>query len=692
MTLTKDDVMRGMQRFGGSMLTPVILFSFFGIAVSFSIIFKNPDIVGAMATKGTWWYNFWYVVEQGGWTVFSQMPLLFAMALPIGLASKNQARCCMEAFVVYLVFNYFISGCLTLDANYFGVDYSKEPGSGTGLAMVAGIKTLDLGMLGGIGIAAITVWLHNRLFDVDLPDWMGVFKGSTLVTAAGFALMIPLAFLACLVWPPVQHFIANFQDFLVASGGVGVWIYTFLERILIPTGLHHFIWTPFELGPAVVDGGIKAYWLTHLKDFADSSIALKDAFPGAGFNMQGLSKIFGMPGIALAFYFTAKTKKRKAVAGLVIPAAVTAVLCGITEPLEFTFLFVAPVLFVVHALLAGCLAATEYAFGVVGAFGGGLLDALTQNWIPLFAYHSSTYITQIAVGLFYTAVYFVVFRYLILKFDFKTPGRTDEAEDKLYTKADYRAKQAGVKIDARDEKARAFLEGLGGAANIEAVTNCSTRLRVNVKDEDKVAPAAFFTQAGAHGLVKKGTAVQVIVGLSVPQVRERFEALLNTPDSAADVTAVGTAYSAALMAPVSGRLMDIAEVPDEMFSSKMMGDGIAIEPTEGEVKAPADAEVTMVMADSLHALGLKLANGVEVLIHIGIDTVNMNGEGFKLLVNVGDKVKEGDILVRFDRELIKQAGYSDIVIMSVTNSAEFPQMQKAEDMEVEVDAVPVLTF
>ena len=687
--------MQNVQRFGGAMFTPVILFSFFGIMVSLSIIFKNPDIVGSIATKGTAWYNVWYVIEQGAWTVFAQMPLLFALSLPIGLAKKNQARACMESFVIYVVFNYFVSGILTLAGPSFGVDYSLKAGGGTGLAMIANIKTLDIGMLGAILISAITVWLHNRLFDVNLPDYLGIFKGSSLVVAAGFFLMLPVAYFFCLVWPAVQHGIGAFQEFLKASDALGVWMYTFCERILIPTGLHHFIYTPFIFGPAIVDGGIQQYWLQHLQDFATSAQSLKEMFAGAGFSLHGSSKIFGIPGIAMAIYATAKPAKKKAVAGLLIPATITAVVCGITEPLEFTFLFVAPVLFAVHAVLAATLAATFYLFGVVGSFGGGLIDALVQNWIPLFKYHSATYITQIIVGLCFTTIYFFVFRYLIVKNDYKTPGRTeDDAEDKLYSKAEYKAKIAMegqmMNVDERDIKAAVFLEALGGKENIKDVTNCATRLRVTVIDDSLIKGVSTFTKAGAHGLVKNGHAVQVIVGLSVPQVRERFEALLQ--DTSDAETASGTDKSTTLKAFISGKVIPITKVKDEMFSQKMMGDGIAVYPENEIVTAPSDGEITMVMDGSGHAVGMRLSSGVEILIHIGIDTVKMEGRGFNVFVKQGQKVKVGETLVKFDKNLIEKEGYSSIVILAVTNSSEYPMMRLHSGMTAKADETVIATF
>ena len=697
MALSKDVIMQNMQRFGGAMYTPVVLFAFFGLTVAVSIVCKNEGLLGSIAAQGTLWYDFWFVVEQGAWTVFAQMPILFAIAVPIGFAKKEPARCAMESFVIYMLFNYFISAFLTLHGSAFGVDYSQPAGPGTGLAMIANVKTLDMGMLGAIFIACCTAFLHNHFYDTNVPDWLGLFKGPAFVVAVGFAVMIPMALLFCIVWPAVQHAIEQFQFFLKTSGILGVWAYTFSEKMLLPAGLHHFIYLPFMYGPAVVDGGIQAYWLLHINDFMVSGQSLRELFPEGGFALQGSGKVFGLPGAALAIYMCAKPEKRKKTAALLIPATITAVLCGITEPIEFTFLFVAPLLYLLHALLSATLSATLYAIGLSGNFGGGLIDCFVQNWIPLFSYHYPTYLMQIGIGLSFTAIYFFVFRWVIQLKDYKTPGRTDDdVEDKLFTKADYKAKQAdaapGMKLDERDVKARAFLDGLGGTANIKDVTNCATRLRVTVNDPEKVAPSAVFTNAGAHGLVRNGRAFQVIVGLSVPQIRERFEALMTAPASDVDEVVVGTEKSFAVTAVTTGHVIDMSEVKDEMFSQKMMGDGVAVEPTEGVVVAPADAEVTMVMEDSRHAVGLRMHNGAELLIHIGVDTVKLEGKGFELLVKMGESVKAGAPLVKFDRDVIHAAGYQDTVIMAVTNSTEYPLMKKTTGIDAKAGETPVLTF
>ncbi len=537
-------MMEKLQRFGGAMFTPVSLFAFAGISVSFTIIMKNPLIVGDIASEGTLWYSIWSVLEEGAWTIFNQMELLFLIGLSIGLAKKASGRAAMEALVIYLTFNYFVSMLLQQFGLTFGVDFSQEVGGDSGLKMIAGIKTLDTNILGAILVALIVVWLHDRYFEKKLPDWLGIFQGSAYIVILGFFVMIPFAVLTSWLWPIVQSGIASLQGFMATSGTFGVWIYIFLERILIPTGLHHFVYVPFNFGPAIVEGGLQRVWAENMVAFAQSTEPLKTLFPEGGFALHGNSKVFAAPGIALAFYYTARKENRKKVAALLIPITLTAVLAGITEPLEFTFLFLAPVLFVVHALIAATMSTTMYALGVVGDFGGGALSMMSKNWIPLFNNHWDTYLIQFAVGLSFTLIYFLVFRFLINKFNLKTPGReaVDE-EAKLYSKKDYKAKKASEKetnhvaiegANQYTDQAQTFLKAFGGSENIASAANCATRLRVSVKDVEKVQADSAFQSGGAHGVVRNGTAFQVIVGLSVPQVREQFDLLRNHEEKGRD--------------------------------------------------------------------------------------------------------------------------------------------------------------
>lgn len=519
------------------MFAPVLLFSFAGIMVGIGTLFTTEVIMGPLAAKDSLWYLCWNVVLKGGWTCFNQLPILFAVSLPIGLANKQNARCCMEALVGYLTFQYFVNTILTQWGGPLGVDMSVEAASGSGLAMIASIKTLDMGMLGALLISGIIIAVHNKFFDFELPDWLGIFSGSVFVYMICFFLLIPVAVLACLVWPHVQNGMTAFQGFMAGFGLPGLWVFIFLERILIPFGLHHFIYTPFFYDNAIVNGGTTAMWSAQLPALAASTEPLAELAPYARFNSTGFSKMFGCLGIALAFYFTSKPEKRKEVLALLIPVTLTAFMCGITEPIEFTFLFVAPPLFVVHALLAACLACTMNFFGVVGIFDGGMIKALSFNLLPLGPSHPMMYVAWIIIGIIFVGIYFVVFRFLIVKFDFKTPGREDDDEEvKLRSKKEYQAAKAGKKASSDVAKregasknlilAENILDLLGGAENIVDVTNCATRLRVNVKDETQVAGDKDFKAIGTHGISKNGKAMQVIVGLTVPSVREEFESLL----------------------------------------------------------------------------------------------------------------------------------------------------------------------
>ena len=486
-----------IQRFGGAMFTPVLLFPFAGIVVGIAIMLRNPMFVGeALTAPDSLFAQIVHIIEEGGWTVFRNMPLIFAVGLPIGLAKQAQGRACLAVLVSFLTWNYFINAMGMTWGHFFGVDFSVEP--------IAGIKTLDTSIIGAIVISGLVTALHNRYFDKPLPVFLGIFQGSSFVVIVAFLAMIPCAWLTLLGWPKVQLGIESLQAFLRSAGALGVWVYIFLERILIPTGLHHFVYGPFIFGPAVVEGGLQVYWAEHLQAFSQSTEPLKTLFPEGGFALHGNSKVFGSVGIALALYFTAAPENRVKVAGLLIPATLTAMLVGITEPLEFTFLFISPLLFAVHAVLAASMATVMYICGVVGNFGGGLLDQfLPQNWIPMFHHHASMMFIQIGIGLCFTALYFVVFRTLILRLNLKTPGR-EESEIKLYSKADYQAARGKTTAAAAPE----------------------TRLRIALVDMAKTQSDDVFKALGAHGVVRRGNGIQVIVGLHVPQVRDQLENLM----------------------------------------------------------------------------------------------------------------------------------------------------------------------
>lgn len=531
--------MKHIQKIGGALFVPAMLFAFAGIMVGLSLIFQNEQIWGEIATQSSLWGKFWSVISAGSWTVFMQLPLLFSLAIPITLSKSQPGKAAIASLVSYLTFQYFLNQILILWGGTFGVDISAEVGAASGLTTIANVVTLDTGIIGSLVVSGLVTFLHNKFFTKELPEWLSIFRGTPLVVAVAFFAMIPLAFGFAWIWPSIQNIISNLQGFFLNSGSIGIWVYAFLMKILMPTGLHHLVYAPITYDNLVVQGGTSAYWATNIQNFMNNSQSLKEMYP-IGFSLSGMGKVFGALGIAPAFYFTAKPERRKKVLALMIPVSLTAILTGITEPFDFTFLFTAPVLYLVFALLDATLQAVSFSLGIVGDFGGGLINWAAINWIPLGYYHWQTYLIQIIVGLVFAGIFFVVFVTLIRKFDLKTPGREIGVEEtKLYTKDDFKEKkEKGDSTQATDIYANSgkskdeiqaaqYLELLGGKENIDSVTNCATRLRLTVNDLEPVKEDSHFMDVGAHGVYKNGKNYQIIVGMSVEYVRNEFEKLLN---------------------------------------------------------------------------------------------------------------------------------------------------------------------
>lgn len=536
-------MMEKVQRFGGAMITPVLLFAVFGIIVGITTFLQQEIIFGDIVAQDSLWFQIIDVIREGGWTIFRQLNILFVIGLPIGLANKNQGHAAMSSFVLYMTFNYMLSAMLKHWGLNFGVDFSLEPEAGSGLAEVAGVKTLDTGMIGALIIAAIVIYLHNKYFDKRLPDWLGTFSGAPTVVAIGFVVMIPVALIFLIAWPQVQQLISSLQSFITSTGLFGIGVFIFLERLLIPTGMHHILAKPLEFDSIVMDGGIIPSWIEQMPEIAQNSESLVSQFPEAAFLMYGLSKVFAPIGISLAFYATAREEKKQEVMGLMIPVTLTAIVAGITEPIEFTFLFIAPLLFVVHAVIAALLVVTTYSLGITGHFTGGLIGWISYNWLPLGVSHWQSYLLQIAVGLVFSGIWFITFRFLILKLDLKTPGREDSDEEaRLISKKEYQESRQGSYGESTEDdpegeievsggvpaKAKGYLEALGGVNNIENVTNCMTRLRITVKDDNLVQDESTFKKHGAFGLMKRNKNVQIIDGTNVQYTRDEFDKLLQS--------------------------------------------------------------------------------------------------------------------------------------------------------------------
>ena len=545
-----------------------------------------------------------------------------------------------------------------------------------------GITTLQMGVFGGIVVGLGVAALHNRFYKIELPQVLAFFGGTRFVPIISSIVYLVVGIAMFYIWPVVQSGIAALGALVLASGYAGTFIYGLLERALIPFGLHHVFYMPFWQtavgGTAIIDGvtvtGAQNIFFAELASKSTTVFSVSATrFMAGKFPFM----MFGLPGAALAMYQCAKPEKKKVAGGLLLSAALTAFLTGITEPLEFTFIFVALPMYAVHCVLAGLSFMLMHILnvGVGMTFSGGLIDLVLFGVMQGNA--KTHWMWVVVVGAVYFVLYYIIFRFMISKFDYKTPGRDDAEEVKLYTRADVNARSAasGSTAPAGDDPVSALIvEGLGGADNLSDVDCCATRLRCTVKDVALVKQDVLKA-SGASGVICKGNGVQVVYGPKVAVIKAKLEDYLeNAPKTpaapAAPAPAAHAAKDTVLSACLNGTVVPLADVKDEAFASGALGDGIAIEPTDGELVAPADGEISSTF-ETHHAVGMTTADGAELLMHIGIDTVKLGGKHFTYLVNEGDKVKKGQPLIRFELEAIKAEGYPVTTPLIVCNTDDY---------------------
>ena len=536
------------------MFAPAMLFSISGLMVGISALATTVDIVGDMATYGTPWYIFWSIIQRGSWTVFKRLPLLFAIALPIGLAQKQPARCCLEALVAYFAYCFFLSEIIKLSGDNLGLMYPSSLSPATGITVIDGIKTLDTGIIGPLAVSTIVVAIHDRFYDAKVPDWLGTFSGSSLVYLISFFAVLGLAIFSAVTAPYAYDVTDTLRRALAGVGPFGVGIFVFLERALEPFGLHHLLYMPIYYDNLVINDGIYATWTNLLPILSHSTRPLNELAPWAGFTATGWVKLFGLPAIAAAFYSTAKPERRAGLRVILVPAIIASAVCGVTEPLEFLFMFTHPGLFLLYAVLSSCLATTMNFFGIVGIFSGGLMEMAAFNFIPLMRTHAGAYLLALGIGLAFSLIFFVSFRALILVYDLKTPGREDHIADRTaidcltgsgFAKEQSAKDEADSQSDQDHILAEQVIRLLGGVGNIVGATNCATRLRIEVADPSIVADNASFVAVGAKGLIITGKTAQVIIGISVPRVKEHFDQIMGLEPGFAPVTSSSSAASTA---------------------------------------------------------------------------------------------------------------------------------------------------
>ena len=705
----KDKIFGVLQRVGRSFMLPIAILPVAGLLLGIGSSFTNETTIATYGLQkilgsGTLLNSLLIIMNKVGSAVFDNLPLIFAVGVAIGMAKKEKEVAALSALIAYFVMNVAISAMLLINGEITaGGQIAKDVLEGT-ITSVCGIQSLQMGVFGGIIVGLGVAALHNRFHKIVLPNALSFFGGSRFVPIISTIVYMFVGILMYFIWPVVQNGIYALGGLVTGSGYIGTLIFGIIKRALIPFGLHHVFYMPFwqtavggtmEVAGQMVQGGQNIFF-AQLADSANVAHFSADAT--RYFSGEFIFMIFGLPGAALAMYRCAKPEKKKAAGGLLLSAALACMFTGITEPLEFSFLFVAPALFVVQVILAGAAYMIAHMLNIaVGlTFSGGFLDLFLFGILQ--GNEKTSWLRIIPVGIIYFILYYVIFTFMIKKFDFKTPGREDDdTETKLYTKADVNARKEAGKTDSatvttsNDPVSELITMGLGGKKNIVDVDCCATRLRVTVAEPERVRDD-LLKQTDSRGIVKKGQGVQVIYGPHVTVIKAKLEEYLETAPNefAADVqndTASETGNEAAngvagdtdaqnsaqtqntenvdqavkksekirktaiIYSPVNGIAADLSAAPDEGFAGKMMGDGAVVTPTEGTVYAPADGEVEFIF-ETKHAIGFQTDSGIPMLLHMGIDTVKLEGKGFEILVTEGQKVKMGEPMMKLDLEFL----------------------------------------
>ena len=678
----KDKIFGVLQRVGRSFMLPIALLPVAGLLLGIGSSFTNETMLAAYGLNsvihpGTLIYTILDVMSQTGNAVFNNLALLFAMGVAIGMARKEKEVAALSGAVAYIIMNTAIQAMINAAG---GVE--AMPANST--TTMLGITTLQMGVFGGIVVGLGVAALHNKFYKIELPQVLAFFGGTRFVPIVSSIVYLVVGIAMFYIWPVVQNGIAALGALVLASGYAGTFIYGLLERALIPFGLHHVFYMPFWQtavgGTAIIDGvtvtGAQNIFFAELASKSTTVFSVSATrFMAGKFPFM----MFGLPGAALAMYQCAKPEKKKAAGGLLLSAALTAFLTGITEPLEFTFIFVALPMYAVHCVLAGLSFMLMHILnvGVGMTFSGGLIDLVLFGVMQGNA--KTHWVWVVVVGAVYFVLYYIIFRFMISKFDYKTPGRDDAEEVKLYTRADVNARNAasGSVPAGNDPVSALIVEGLGGAANLTDVDCCATRLRCTVNDAALVKQDVLKA-SGASGVICKGNGVQVVYGPKVAVIKAKLEDYLESapqnPVVAPSPAAAPAAKDTVLSACLNGTVVPLADVKDEAFASGVLGNGIAIEPSDGELVAPADGEISSTF-ETHHAVGMTTADGAELLMHIGIDTVKLGGKHFTYLVNEGDKVKKGQPLIRFELEAIKAEGYPVTTPVIVCNTDDYAAVE-----------------
>lgn len=646
-----------LQKIGKSLMLPVSVLPAAGLLLRFG----QPDLL-----------NLPYMAQAGD-AIFSNLPMIFAAGVAIGFTG-GEGVAALAAVVGQFILQATIKVASASGAAALATKLAAEQGVTLEAFMktaaytnVVSQTTINMGVFGGISIGLISGALYNRFHDIKLPQVLGFFGGKRFVPIITSLVALVFGIIGVSIWAPIQNGINIFSQW-ASTSILGPAFYAAGKRLLIPVGLHHIYYPAFlyQFGEYVANG------VTYFGD----SPRYFHGDPTAGYFMASEFPIlmFGLPGAALAMIAVARKENRKKVSGMMISAAFVAFLTGITEPIEFSFIFVAPMLFVFHvaaAFLSGIITS------LLNIRLGYTFSASFIDYLLGFKFAGNPWLMWL-VGLAFFALYFAVFYFTIRALNLKTPGREDEDEVVV------------APINAKgNEKAARVLEAIGGKENIDVLDACITRLRLTLKDPSKV-DTGTLKALGAAGVLAAGNNIQVIFGTEAERIKDNIKAIIANRDyikpcndeikeelEEAVIDNKNTSKgSYSLYNPIDGEIVELEKVPDDAFSQKILGDGFAVIPSGNKVYAPAGGEIT-VLFPTKHAVAITTEEGLELLVHIGIDTVNLNGEGFTAHVEQGDKVKKGDLLVSFDTEFVEKNAKSLISPIVITN------MEKVESLTVD---------
>ncbi len=662
----KDKIFSVLQRIGRSFMLPIAILPVAGLLLGIGSSFTNATTIEtygltSILGEGTILHALLVIMSKVGGIIFDNLPIIFAVGVAIGMAKKEKEVAALSAAIAYFVMNTAISAMLTINGEILANGEIAEGVLEGTIASTCGIQSLQMGVFGGVIVGLGVASLHNRFYRIKLPNALSFFGGTRFVPIISTVVYMFVGILLYFIWPAVQNGIFALGGMVTESGYAGTLVFGLVKRALIPFGLHHVFYMPFwhtalggtmEIAGQTIQGAQNIFFA----ELANSAnVAHFSADAARFFSGEFIFMIFGLPGAALAMYHTAKPEKKKAAGGLLLSAALTCMATGITEPIEFSFLFVAPLLFVVQVVLAGSAYMIAHMLNIaVGlTFSGGFLDFFLFGILQ--GNEKTSWLWVIPVGIIYFFLYYFIFKFLILKFNFKTPGREDDDEQtKLYTKAD---------VNARKERGQTSLsetitKGLGGKNNISDVDCCATRLRCTVMDASLVDDK-LLKSTGASGVVRKGNGVQVIYGPHVTVIKSELEDYLVSQMSGETVLEKqeDTKNVTVISSPLTGNAQELSAAPDEAFAQKMMGDGAIVTPTESYVYAPEDGEITFVF-ETKHAIGFLTDSGVSLLIHIGIDTVQLEGKGFETFVEPGQKIKKGVPMMKLDLQYLRKHAVS----------------------------------